>query len=326
MGESGCTTSVIHVNGVDLHVAEQGSGPAVVLCHGFPGLSYSWRHQLPALAAAGYRAIAPDMRGYGRSSSPGDPSEYDRVTTVADMIGLLDALGIERAFFSGHDFGAQLVWDLPRWAPERVAGLVQLSVPLTPRPPVAPSVSSAHLARKHFLHLHYFQEPGVADRELDARPADFLARVMWALSDTDRYLQVWGHPSEGNGYLDVLPPAPELPWPWLTASEFDHYVNEFTRTGFTGGLNWYRAADYVWHQNADHAHVPIEVPTAFVAGDRDPVLAMMGTDPLDTMRSLAPGLESTTLIDGAGHFVQMQEPDQVNAAMLAFLDRQPRWV
>lgn len=320
MAELFSTTALLGVNGIDMFITEQGSGPPVVLCHGFPGLSFFWRHQLPALAGAGWRAIAPDMRGYGRSDRPTDPAAYDRASTVADLIGLLDELGLDRAVFAGHDFGANLVWDLARWAPDRVAGLMQFSVPLAPRSPIRPSAASAALAREHFLHMHYFQQPGRADQELAARPREFLARLLWALSDTDRYLQCWEHPSEGNGYLDVLPHAPTPPWSWLSAEEFEHYVSEFTRTGFTGGLNWYRALDLVWEQNAATADTPIETPSVFIAGHRDPVLSMMGPDPLGAMAQQVPGLRSTHLIPGAGHFVQMQEPEQVNAAMLHFLE------
>ncbi len=314
------TTRTLEVNGIDLSITEQGSGDPVILCHGFPGLGYSWRHQLPAIAGAGWHAIAPDMRGYGRSSRPAGVSAYDRATTVADMEGLLDALGVERAVFAGHDFGAHLVWDLARWIPERIAGLIQLSVPLTPRAPMRPNDISAFLARDHFFHMHYFQQPGVADEELDTNVDEFLRRVFWALSDTDRYLSCWEHPTANNGYLDVLPPAPPLPWEWLSVDEFQYYVDEFTRTGFTGGLNWYRAADLVWEQNADLHDKPVLAPTVFIAGDRDPVLAMMGRDPLAAMTALVPDLRNVELIPGAGHFVQMQEPDRVNAAIVEFLD------
>lgn len=306
-----------------LHVAiAEPSGPEklpVVLCHGFPGSWFSWRNQLPVLAAAGHRAIAPDMRGYGRSLRPTDRAEYDRVSVVADMIGLLDELGIERAVFAGHDFGAQLTWDLPAWAPDRVAGLIQLSVPRMPRSPIQPSQAFEYMAREHFFHMHYFQETGVADKELDAQPAEFLSRIFYALSGAGNYLDCWAFPSEGNGYLDVLPEAPALPWPWLSEDEFAYYVSEFTRAGFTGGLNWYRADDAVWAQNEPYAGLPVTVPTAFIAGAQDPVLTMMGRDCLDTMATLAPGLRASTVLEGAGHFVQMEKPAEVNAAMLEFL-------
>lgn len=309
----------VRVGDIDMHIAEQGEGPPVVLCHGFPGLWYSWRHQLPALAAAGYRVIAPDMRGYGRTDAPSDPRSYDRRHTVDDMVGLLDALGIEDAVFAGHDFGAQLVWDLPTWAPGRVRALMQLSVPRIPRQPIQPTIGFRYLASQHFVHLHYFQERGPADRELGDNPKAFLAKIFHALSGANRYLDCWDFPSEGNGYLDVLPEPPVLPWSWLGEDEFDYYVREFTRTGFTGGLNWYRADDYVWEQNEELHDRPITVPVTFVAGAKDPVLEMMGKDPFETMSRMVPGLVSTHVIPDVGHFVQMEAPERVNAAMLEFL-------
>lgn len=309
----------VDVGDITLNVVEQGQGLPVVMCHGFPGLGYSWRHQLPALAAAGYRAIAVDMRGYGRSGRPASPASYDRRHTVADMVGLLDALGIDEAVFAGHDFGAALVWDLPQWAPGRVKALMQLSVPRMPVSKRPPTELYARMAEEHFVHVHYFQEEGPADEELGSDPERFLANVFWALSGGYRYLDLWRHPSEGNGYLDVLPEAPPLPWSWLSREEFAYYVDEFRRTGFTGGLNWYRAYDHVWKEKQTRPDEPVTVPTMFLVGERDPVLQMMGSDALKQMEKLVPGLRQTHVIDGAGHFVQMEAADEVNAAMIAFL-------
>lgn len=310
-----------------MHVAEQGEGPAVVLCHGFPGLWYTWRHQLAALSAAGYRAIAPDMRGYGRTTAPRDVTAYDRNTTVNDLVGLLDALDLHDAVFSGHDFGAHLVWDMPAWAGDRVRALIQLSVPRTRRLPVTPSIGFNYLASQHFTHLEYFQEPGVAESELDAQPKTFLATLFHALSGANRYLDCWDHPArvgdKRNGYLDVLPSPPPLPWNWLSEQDLDYYAAEFTRTGFTGGLNWYRAEDLVWSQN-EHLHDrPIGVPVTFIAGSADPVLEMLGRDPMTAMADLVPGLRSVLIVEGAGHFVQMERPDAVNTAMIEFLGSLP---
>lgn len=310
-----------------MHVAEQGEGPAVVLCHGFPGLWYTWRHQLAALSAAGYRAIAPDMRGYGRTTAPRDVTAYNRSTTVNDLVGLLDALDLHDAVFSGHDFGAHLVWDVPAWAGDRVRALIQLSVPRTRRLPVTPSVGFNYLASQHFTHLEYFQEPGVAESELDAQPKTFLATLFHALSGANRYLDCWDHPAhvgdKRNGYLDVLPSPPPLPWNWLSEQDLDYYAAEFTRTGFTGGLNWYRAEDLVWSQN-EHLHDrPIGVPVTFIAGSADPVLEMLGRDPMTAMADLVPGLRSVLIVEGAGHFVQMERPDAVNTAMIEFLGSLP---
>lgn len=310
---------MVDVGDIALHVVEQGQGLPVVLCHGFPGLWYSWRHQLPVLAAAGYRAIAVDMRGYGRSGRPASPASYDRRHTVADMVGLLDGLGIDEAVFVGHDFGAALVWDLPQWAPGRVKALIQLSVPRMPVSGRPPTEIYARMAEEHFVHVHYFQEEGPADEELGSDPERFLANVFWALSGGYRYLDIWRHPSEDNGYLDVLPEAPPLPWSWLSREEFAYYVDEFRRTGFTGGLNWYRAYDHVWKEKQTRPDEPVTVPTMFLVGERDPVLQMMGSEALKQLGKLVPGLRETHVIDGAGHFVQMEAADEVNAAMTAFL-------
>ncbi|WP_027944595.1 alpha/beta fold hydrolase [Amycolatopsis taiwanensis] len=312
-------TRRIDVGEIRMRIVEQGNGPAVVLCHGFPGLAYNWRHQLPVLAANGFRAIAPDMRGYGGTDRPDDPREYNRAHTVADMVGLLDALEIDRAVFVGHDFGAALVWDLPQWAPGRVRALIQLSVPRTATSPILPSTAYAKVAAEHFLHLHYFQEPGVADAELDGDPGGFLRRVFWALSGGYRYVDIFAHPSTGNGYLDVLPQAPPLPWPWLSQAELDHYVETFTRTGFTGGLNWYRANDHIWHEKQQRPDEPVTVPVCFITGDKDPVRQITGADSMAQLRARVPGLAEEHLIAGSGHFVQMEAPAEVNRIMLNFL-------
>ena len=313
--------SVVDVGAIRMRVVEQGSGPAVVLCHGFPGLAYSWRHQLPALAAAGLRAIAVDMRGYGGTDRPADPAAYSRTSTVADMVGLLDALGIDDAVFVGHDFGAALVWDLPQWAAGRVRALIQLSVPRAATPPVPPTTVFASLAEQHFFHMHYFQQPEVADAELAADPEEFLRRVFWALSGGFRYADIFAHPSAGNGYLDVLPDAPALPWPWLSGEEFRHYVREFSRTGFTGGLNWYRAADHIWAEKQERPDEPITLPVCFITGDRDPVLQIVGAASMEAMRSTVPGLVEEHVLPGVGHFVQMEAAAEVNRIMVGFLTR-----
>lgn len=313
------THRTVDLDDITMAVTEQGDGEPVVLCHGFPGLGYSWRHQMSALARAGYRVIAPDMRGYGDTDAPTDPRLYDRAHTVADLVGLLDTLDIDRAVFGGHDFGAHLTWDLPGLAPDRVRGLIQLSVPRTPRSPIRPSAGFAHMAAEHFVHFHYFQARGVADAELDGAPEEFLARIFHALSGAGNYLDCWSYPSEGNGYLDVLPPAPPLPWSWLSVAEFDHYVDAFARSGFTGGLNWYRAEDAVWEQTADTHDMPITTPTVFIAGSADPVLTMMGSTALEATARMVPGLRETVIVPGAGHFVQMEAADAVNDAMIGFL-------
>ncbi len=333
--------------GVTLNVAQAGSGPPVILCHGFPGLGYSFRHQLPALAAAGWHALAPDQRGYGGSSRPHDPARYDANYVMADMLHLLDAIGARRAVFVGHDFGAPQVCNLAVRHPERVAAVVLMSCPydfdLAGRggagsaavaqpgapsgafavPGVRPTEAFAALARRHFFHMHYFQAIGPAERELGAAPAEFLRRLMFALSAEGHLLDWSQFPSEGTGYLDVLAPAPPLPWRWLSQAEFDHYVREYTRdtpeTTFIGGLNSYRMADRNWELGERYADDDILQPALFIAGAEDVVLKMIPAHALEVMRRRVPDLRGVVLVEGAGHFVQQEQPGAVNAALLKFL-------
>lgn len=336
---------MIATNGIRMHVASMGKGVPVIFCHGFPGLWYSWRHQLEPVAKAGWRAVAVDQRGYGRTDRPADPALYDADQVMDDMIGLLDALGAEKAVFVGHDFGAQQVCNLAVRRSDRVAGVVIMScpydfdlagrggrgrAPANPDPGmdwgggIRPTEAFAAAAREHFLHLHYFQAIGPAERELGARPAEFLKRLFWALSGEGGYRDYRGFPSEGTGYLDVLAPAPDLPWRWMSEEDFAYYVAEFTRCGpdlaFIGGLNSYRAADRNWELGEPYADADIMVPALFISGAQDIVLQMIAPDALDIMRRRVPDLRGVALIEGAGHFVQMERPAQTNDALLTFLE------
>jgi pimeloyl-ACP methyl ester carboxylesterase len=315
-------TRVVEVDGFTWNIAEAGAAdrPAVVLCHGFPGLGYSYRHQVTALAAAGYRAIAPDMPGYGGTDRPVSIGEYTNAAVADRLVRLLDGLGIERAVLVGHDFGAPATWTVALRHRSRVAGLVLLAVPYVPdRLPARPTELYAAMARRHFLHLHYFQEPGVAERELDTRPREFLQRLFHALSGGYRYLDIWRHPSDGNGYLDVLPEAPDLPWDWISEDELGHYARVFARTGFGGGLAWYRAYDANWESSAGDEDALLEVPTLFVAGANDPVITMAGPHALDRMKQTVPDLRGVHLLDGAGHFVQMERAREVDELLVHFV-------
>lgn len=310
----------VAVNGIDLHVTECGEGPPVVFCHGFPHVGYIWHRQLPVVAAAGYRAVAPDMRGYGRSSRPAGIAEYSNEKAVGDLVGLLDEMGEEQAVFVGLDFGAALTWELALRVPERVRAVIVCNNPFVGRGRRRPSEAFAKLAEQHFLHIHYFQPEGPADRELDADPRRFLSSIYFALSAGFHYLDIWASPSEGNGYLDVLPTAPPLPWPWLSTGEFEFLVSEFARTGFTGGLNWYRAMDLNWELTEPYADAHVEVPAFFLYGEKDcDMEGFSGMDPIGTMKSRVPDLRDVTMIPGAGHLVQLEATDQVNSLLLRHL-------
>lgn len=314
------THRFVTTNGVRMHVAEQGEGYPVIFCHGFPHTWFIWHHQLESLAAAGYRAIAPDLRGYGQTDLPADVDSYTNEGVIGDLLALLDDIGAEQAVFVGLDFGAALVWELALRAPERVRGVIVLNNPFAPRPPRSPSQLWAKAAARHFLHLHYFQTPGVADAELAARPREFLQRVYYSLSADYHYLDTWQFPAEGTGYLDVLPAAPPLPWRWLTQNEFDTLAKDFERTGFTGGLNWYRALDRNWELTADYADASVTVPAYFMYGDHDPDMeGFSGRDPLTTLRNHVPDLRAVTKITDAGHLVQLERAAEVNSLLTTHL-------
>ena len=289
----------IAANGIELSLLEQGEGPLVVLCHGFPELGFSWRHQIPALAGAGYHAIAPDMRGFGESSAPEEIEAYDIVSLCGDMAALLDALDTEDAVFVGHDWGANVVWQLALLHPGRVRAVAGLSVPFVPRAPAAPiPIMRRHLGED--FYIVWFQEPGVADEALarDVRRTLSTKRVWtaaWAAED--------GAP-------------PERP-PWLSEEELAVYVDAFERTGFTGGLNWYRNIDRNWELTEPLGERRIEQPALFITGERDSVRSFM---PAEAMHGWVTDLRSELVLPGAGHWVQQERPQAVNEALLGFLD------
>jgi epoxide hydrolase A/B len=308
------------VNGLSLHAAEQGEGPLVVLLHGFPECWYSWRHQIPALAGAGFRVVAPDQRGYGGTDAPEEVHRYALLDLVGDVIGLIDALGGGQAIVAGHDWGAPVAWHTALLRPDRVAGVAGLSVPFTPRTPVSPMATWREAFGDRFYQV-YFQAPGVADRELAADVADTMRRLLVGASG-DRPPNGAGLGAgvlpEGGGFLDVLRAGDELPG-WLTQEDLDVYVAEFTRTGFTGGLNWYRNQDRNWELLAPWQGAVVTPPALFVAGTRDPVVAFAGMDRLiPNLRLYVPNLSDSVMLEGCGHWTQQERPDEVSERLVAF--------
>jgi pimeloyl-ACP methyl ester carboxylesterase len=314
------SSRTVATNGVDLHVTEAGDAdaPPVILCHGFPELGYSWRHQLPALAGAGYHAVAPDQRGYGRSSRPTDVTAYDIVHLTDDLLGLLDALRRERAVFVGHDWGAIVVWALALRAPDRMAGVVGMS-PFLPRNAKRPPTESMRfLFKDRFFYMLYFQPPGVADADLGSDPGATMRRMLGGLNVAAagaRRVDAAASANDGRGFVERFPEPDGLP-DWLRQEELDHYVAEFTRTGFTGGLNWYRNLDRNWHLLADTQGAQVTVPARLIVGSGDPVLVMTPPEKQDGWLADDRG---TVIVEGAGHWVQQERPNEVNAALLDFL-------
>jgi pimeloyl-ACP methyl ester carboxylesterase len=304
-----------------MRIAEAGpaDGPLVVLCHGFPESWYSWRHQLPALAEAGYRAVAPDMRGYGGTDAPADPHAYSTVHQLGDMVGLLDALGVGEAAIVGHDWGSPVAWACAQLRPDRFRAVASLAVPWAPRSDKQPTAAMKALFADTWFYFLYFQEPGRAEAELDAHVEPFLRGFLYSISG-DPPLQVLrglaGGPVSGT-MLEHLEQPEVLP-AWLTADDLAHYVAEFSRTGFRGGLSWYRSVDATWELTRGFADLRIEQPALFVAGDREPVLAMM-PGAAEAMAETVPGLRDVVMLPGCGHWTQQERPAEVNQALLSFL-------
>ncbi|MEP1471448.1 MAG: alpha/beta hydrolase [Halieaceae bacterium] len=313
---------------VTLRVVSEGAGPLVVFCHGYPGLWYSWRHQLPALAQAGYRAVALDMRGYGRSSRPLTSDAYGLDRLSNDVLAVLDYFGEEHAVVVGHDFGANLAWHMARAHTDRVRAVAPLCVPyemeLAGGGDTLPSELYAAIAAQHFFHMHYYQAVGVAEAHCLGREEEMLRKLFWALSGEGELLNWENFPSEGTTYLDVLAePARPLPWSWLSQQDLDYYVSEYLAAGpdltFIGGANSYRAMDYNWRLTRKDAHADIEIPVLFVGGMEDPTIKLAGDGPLQHMREKARDLRAVELLPGAGHFVQQERPEAVNKLLLNFL-------
>ncbi|WP_051193179.1 alpha/beta fold hydrolase [Nocardia jiangxiensis] len=287
----------IAVNGIELRVVEHGEGPLVVFCHGFPELGFSWRHQVFAFAEAGFRTLTPDMRGYGGSSRPDRIEDYAMATLCGDLVGLLDAVGAQDAIFVGHDWGASVVWQTALRHPDRVRAVAGLSVPVAPRPK-APPISIFRSRLGENFYMCWFQEPGVADAALAADVRRTLLRdeVVSAADMT-------------GDSTNLLPPQ------WLSESEMQYYVDAFTETGFTGGLNYYRNLDRDWELSADLAGAKITAPAYFIAGADDAVLRFT---PLTKMDAVLTDLRGTLLLDGAGHWIQQERADEVSAALIDF--------
>ena len=306
----------VDTNGVRLRVVEAGErgAPVVVLLHGFPELAFTWRHQVRALADAGYHVLAPDQRGYGASTAPEAVGAYTVVELSADVVGLLDDVGADRAVLVGHDFGGVVAWGAPLLHPDRFAGVVGISFPPVPRPSVPTTQAFRRLFGDNFFYILYFQEPGPADAELSRDPATTMRRVMALPRQDDQAAGMRMLAPGPEGFLARIREPGHIP-PWLTQDEFDHYVAEFTTHGFTGPLNWYRCFDRNWELTADPVASTITAPALFIGGSADPTLAYT---PRARVRELVTGDYREVMIDG-GHWLPEERPVEVTDALLEFV-------
>jgi pimeloyl-ACP methyl ester carboxylesterase len=311
---------MIDVNGIRLHIAEQGEGPLVVLLHGFPESWHSWRHQFGPLAAAGFRVVAPDQRGYGRSDHPEDVDAYSILHLVGDVVGLVHALGEERAFVVGHDWGAPVAWHTALLRPDVVRGVVGLSVP----PPFRGAQPPLTTMRERFggrFYWNYFERPGVAEAEFTADTRATLRKLLYSASGdapgAGRPEQALADPE--RGWLADAPDPEVLPG-WLTEEDLDALTESYAR-GFTGPLNWYRNLDRNWELTAPWQGAVVSPPALYVYGDRDLVPAFPGTPELiEKLPDVMPNLRRKPLVlPGCGHWTQQERPAEVNEALLDFL-------
>jgi len=316
------THRTVETNAIRMHVAEAGRGPLVVMCHGFPESWYSWRHQLAALAAAGYHAVAPDMRGYGQTDAPAAIEAYMLLHLVGDIVGLVGALGEKTAVVAGHDWGATVAWHAALLRPDIFRGVVGLSVPFRPRGATRPTTVMPQTDEAVFYQL-YFQVPGVAEAELGRDPSATIRRLLYTGSgDLPSHGDGAGMPGmarRSGGFLEQTLDPETLP-AWLTDADVAFYAGEYARTGFRGGLNWYRNIDRDWELLAPYAGALVSVPALYVAGDRDPVVRFPGMDRLiPNLSKFVPQLRRTMMLPGCGHWTQQERAAEVNAAMLEFL-------
>ncbi len=325
---TGITHRTVEANGIRIHLAEAGEGPLVVFCHGFPESWYSWRSQLKALAEAGFHAVAPDMRGYGQTDRPEEIEKYTLLHLVGDMIGVVDALGGGQTAIVGHDWGAPVAWYAALLRPDRFRAVAGLSVPFWPRGSKRPTSAMPQTETSQFYQL-YFQEPGVAEAELERDPRSAVRRLLYSASgDAPRRADNSVRESPGmvpriGGFLTRMIDPERLP-SWLTEADVDFYAAEFARTGFRGGLNWYRNIDRNWELMAPFDGLRVQVPALYVAGDRDLVVGFSGMEKLiANLKIFVPELRANIMLPGCGHWTQQERAAEVNAALIEFLRNLP---
>ncbi len=313
------TLRELRTNGITVRAAVEGQGPLVIMVHGWPELWYSWRHQIKPIAAAGYRVVAPDVRGYGGSDKPGPVEAYDMATMMADVVGLVDSMGEDRAILIGHDWGAPICWNTAALHPGRVAAVAGLSVPYRKRAH-APAIDIwRQLYKDKFFYQVYFQQEGVAERELEADVRVSLRKIYYAISGDAPSLEGWLERPPTSTFLEAFADPDRFP-AWLTSDDLDYFVKNFEAGGFRGPINRYRNQERDFHDLPDMGVKPVRQPSCFIAGSKDVVRSFVpGMDVYANPGGHCTDLRFSTIIEGAGHWVQQEAPDEVNAALLRFL-------
>ncbi len=309
----------VETNGIKMHYVEAGKGPMVILCHGFPESWYSWRHQITALAEAGYQVIAPDQRGYGQTSAPQPIEAYNIFNLVGDIVGLANALGASASVIVGHDWGAPVAWHCAILRPDLFRACALLSVPYLPRAPIKPSVIwTAIEGNDQTFYQHYFQEPGRAEEDFEADVRGAMKKMLYgASSDAPVGVRFEHLFPRGKRPLEMIEAPTKLP-AWLTEADLDFFTGEFKRSGLRGGLNWYRNIDRNWELTAFLDGAKLRQPSMFAAGEHDVVLRMI-PGALELVDAWMPACRCKTVIPGAGHWIQQERPAEINRLLLEFL-------
>ncbi|XP_022984062.1 uncharacterized protein LOC111482485 [Cucurbita maxima] len=309
--------TTVNTNGIKMHIASIGTGPVVLLLHGFPELWYSWRHQLLYLSSVGYRAIAPDLRGYGDTDSPESHTSYTALHIVGDLVGALDELGIEKVFLVGHDWGAIIAWYFCLFRPDRIKALVNLSVQFFPRNPKISFIERFRAVYGDDFYMCRFQVPGEA--EADFFCIDTAQLFKSTLSNRSTHAPCL--PKEYG--FRAIPPPENLP-SWLTEEDINHYASKFKETGFTGALNYYRAFDLTWELTGPWTGAQIQVPVKFIVGDLDITYHFEGAKEYihnGGFKRDVPLLEEVVIVEDAGHFVHEERPHEINTHIHDFINK-----
>ncbi|MBJ7298582.1 MAG: alpha/beta hydrolase [Dolichospermum sp.] len=313
------THRFIKTNNIQMHIAEQGQGKLVILCHGFPESWYSWRHQLSALAEAGFHVVAPDQRGYGQTDRPAAIEDYNIFELVGDIVGLVNALGEEQAFIVGHDWGAVVAWYCALLRPDIFRSLTLLSVPYQPRTwdNIRPTEAMKLMAGDQEFYQLNFQEPGKAEAELESDVRTNILSMLYSASGDPPPAKRWRFLYNKSEKLTNRSLPDQLPT-WLTEQDIDFFTSEFERTGFRGGLNWYRNIDRNWELTHFLSGAKIYQPALFVAGEVDAVITMYH-EAFDNLEHNVPNLKQKVLLPGAGHWIQQERSIEVNKLLIQFL-------
>eukprot|EP00245_Coleochaete_scutata_P004915 TRINITY_DN17998_c0_g1_i1.p1 TRINITY_DN17998_c0_g1~~TRINITY_DN17998_c0_g1_i1.p1 ORF type:complete len:348 (+),score=81.57 TRINITY_DN17998_c0_g1_i1:59-1045(+) len=307
----------VQTNGINMHIAEAGSGPLVLLLHGFPEFWYSWRKQLPVIAEAGFHAVAPDLRGYGETDAPESPDKYTLLHQVGDVIGLLDALGEKKALLVAHDWGAYLAWHVALFRPDRVVGIAALSVPFFPRSPKADLVTAMRALLGDSFYMWRFQSTEYAEEAWEKMGYEKSFKSLLLGTFEKGYMV-----PDGEKLADVASGVPEGFLPYFTEEDLKMYVDTFTKTGMTGAFSYYRHIRLSWELTAPWAGAafPAHLPAIFIAGSKDGVLKFPGVSELiKNFNYVVPGMKKVVILEGANHFIQWERSEEVNKELLEFL-------